>query len=149
MSYTPAIHPNCRQPSLGELCNLGSSCSRREGCHPLIILKIQFLLLEADFPWMPPATGAGGRHRCSSCCGTVLGGNREAVPRPMEPPQSLFPRQGKAQLSGTSCCRAPRFPKAKFPSRSLMRCPSSEGSQPPAWAPWEARRSPGLQSPNG
>lgn len=123
-----------------------ATCSRRKGCHPLLILKTQFLLLEADSPCMPPATGAGGRHRCSSWVG-----NREAVPRPMEAPQShlLFPRQAKMQLSRASCCRAPRFPEAKFPPRSLVKCPSSDGPQPPAWAPWEGRQSPGLQSPSG
>lgn len=112
--------------------------------NPLILLKIH--LLEAYFPWMPPATGAGGS---SSYCGTALRANREAVPRPVEVPQShlLLPRQGKTQPSRTSCCTPPRFPKAKFPSSSPMKCPRSDESQPSAWAPWEANQSRGLWSP--
>ena len=130
-------NPNCRQPSPGELCNLRSCCSRRKGCHPLITLKVQFLLVEADFPSTPPTAGAGSRCRSSGCCGMALGGSREAVPMAMEAPQSqiLFPRQGKTQPSRTSCCRAPWFSEEKFPSRSLMKCCNSDGSQPPACAP--------------
>lgn len=73
------------------------------------------------------------------------------MPRPMEAPQShlLFPRQAKIQLSRASCCRGPRFPEAKFPPRSLVKCPSSDRPQPTAWAAWEGRQSPGLQSPSG
>lgn len=42
------------------------------------------LLFEADFPWMPPATGAGGRQLLWRGAWWEL----EAVPRPMEALQS-------------------------------------------------------------
>lgn len=107
-SYTPAIHLNCRQPSLGELCNLGSSCSRRKGCHPLLILKTQFLLLEADFPCMPPATGAGGRHRCSSWVGA-----ERQCPGPWRHPRAIsyFPDEQKCNGAGLLAAELQGFPR--------------------------------------
>lgn len=50
------------QPSPGELCNLGISCSRKKGCHPLIILKIHFFFcLKLIFCgcFLQPVLGAG------------------------------------------------------------------------------------------
>lgn len=59
------MYPDCPQPSLGKLGNLGSSCPRRIGCQHLKSLKMKLILPEADFLWMPAATGAVGRHGCS------------------------------------------------------------------------------------